>query len=359
MKNENKVAIIGTVGVPACYGGFESLAENLLPLPSPTRVYCSSSAYAEHADQFRGADLTYIPLAANGVSSIPYDILSVLHAVIKRTDVLLILGVSGSTILPFVRLFSPKTRIVCNIDGLEWRRAKWGKWASRFLKLCEKIAVKYSHEIIADNQAIQEYVAQEYGVSAHLIAYGGDHAVAGKSQEADTPADSPYAFALCRIEPENNVHLIIEGCAQAQVPLKFIGNWNNSDYGRTLRERYSNHKLIELIDPIYDINTLYRYRANCSLYLHGHSAGGTNPSLVEMMHFGKPILAFDCDYNRASTENQALFFTDADTLASLLSQDPSVTSERGEALKKIAQERYTWSAVKRDYESLIYQKSDH
>lgn len=359
MSYETKVAIIGTVGVPACYGGFESLAENLLPLPSPARVYCSSAAYTDHLDQFRGADLTYIPLAANGISSIPYDMVSVLHAVIKRTDVLLILGVSGSLILPLVRLISPKTRIICNIDGLEWRRAKWGKWASRFLKFCERIAVKYAHEIIADNQAIQEYVAQEYGVSAHLIAYGGDHAVASKNQVKERATSSPYAFALCRIEPENNVHLIIEGCAQAQMPLKFIGNWNNSDYARNLREQYSNNTLIELIDPIYEIDVLYQYRANCSLYLHGHSAGGTNPSLVEMMHFGKPILAFDCGYNRASTQNQALFFTDAETLATLLSQDSSQAEVQGMALKKIAQERYTWSAVKRDYESLIYQNVEN
>ena len=354
MNKQETVAIIGTVGVPACYGGFESLAENLLPLPSPTRVYCSAQAYSERKSDFRGATLTYLPLSANGISSIFYDSLSVLHALWKKTDVLLILGVSGAVIFPIARLVRPRARILCNIDGLEWRRAKWGTWAARFLKWSEKIAVKYADRIITDNEVIQKYVKDEYSKEASLIAYGGDHAVLGSSTTETSEVSSSFALALCRIEPENNVHLILEGCSAARMPVKFIGNWSNSDYGTQLRRRYEDNPFIEILDPVYDLHELYRYRSNCAVYIHGHSAGGTNPSLVEMMHFCKPIIAFDCSYNRASTNNLALYFRDAKDLSKLLEKPLDQSTVQAEKLQDLARERYTWQVIKSAYEALIY-----
>jgi glycosyltransferase involved in cell wall biosynthesis len=295
-----------------------------------------------------------LPLQANGISSVLYDSLSVLHALWKKTDVLLILGVSGAVILPFARFIRPRARILCNIDGLEWRRAKWGKWAARFLKWSEKIAVKYADHIIADNGVIQKYVAEEYDIKASLIAYGGDHAVLSSSTTESDEVSSSYALALCRIEPENNVHLILEGCSRARMPLKFIGNWNNSDYGIQLRRRYEDDPHIEIVDPIYDLHELYRYRSNCTVYIHGHSAGGTNPSLVEMMHFCKPIIAFDCSYNRASTDNLALYFSDAKTLSTLLERPLDQSALQANKLRELARQRYTWQGVKSGYEALIY-----
>nr|WP_279615174.1 DUF1972 domain-containing protein [Pseudoalteromonas spiralis] len=131
MKN---ASIIGTVGVPACYGGFETLVENLLDKNSPDKliVYCSSKSYDVRFKTYKNAELVYIPLNANGVQSIPYDIFSLFHAAfVKKSDNLLILGVSGAISLPFIRFFS-KAKIVTNIDGLEWKRDKWNTWAKRF-----------------------------------------------------------------------------------------------------------------------------------------------------------------------------------------------------------------------------------
>jgi glycosyltransferase involved in cell wall biosynthesis len=133
--------------------------------------------------------------------------------------------------------------------------------------------------------------------------------------------------------------------------IKFIGNWDNSSFGIAMKQKYSKFSNIELIDPIYDVETLSYIRSSCSYYIHGHSAGGTNPSLVEMMHFSKPILCFDCDYNRATTENSALFFCDSSELTSILSS--SIEPNIGSKLKKIAKQRYTWDRVRKQYYDIM------
>lgn len=343
------IKIIGTVGVPACYGGFETLVENLLNEQDEKNitVYCSSKSYKEKLNTYKNAKLKYIPLNANGVQSIPYDIWSLLHATItSKADNILILGVSGAICLPFIRLFS-KCNIVTNIDGLEWKRNKWNILAKRFLKFSEKIAVKYSDVIVADNKGIADYVTQQYGVDSKVIAYGGDHAIIKEL----LISDNNYALALCRIEPENNVELILESFSKTNKALKFIGNWNNSDFGRLMKSKYQQYSNIEIIDPIYDINKLFEIRQKCSFYVHGHSAGGTNPSLVEMMHFGKTIFAFDCNYNRASTEDSAQFFENTTELVELINLPVSI--ENAANMKEIAERRYTWKIVKQQYFDLF------
>ncbi|MCL1049559.1 DUF1972 domain-containing protein [Shewanella abyssi] len=345
----SKIAIIGTVGLPACYGGFETLVENLVDVQyqeNDLTVYCSSKSYKQQSSSYKGAKLAYIPFKANGPQSIIYDIVSLSHALFKRPDVVLILGVSGCIFLPFFRFFS-KSKVVTNIDGLEWRRHKWGKWAKRFLKYSEKLAVKYSNVVIADNQAIADYVQNEYAVKSAVIAYGGDHAVGTDM----IFSDAGFALALCRIEPENNVEMILNAFSHTAKPLKFIGNWDNSDFGQKMKAKYSSFDNIDIIDPIYDIEKLSLLRASCSFYVHGHSAGGTNPSLVEMMHFAKPIMCFDCNYNRASTESMASFFSDSVGLVGNINTEQY--SDNGQSMLEIAQRRYTWDIVRKQYFDLI------
>jgi glycosyltransferase involved in cell wall biosynthesis len=342
------IAIIGTVGVPACYGGFETLVDNLLENEGEYTVYCSSKSYRSKLKVYKSAKLVYLPLNANGVSSVLYDALAIVHALLNRSRVLVILGVSGGFMLPFVRLFT-RSRLVTNIDGLEWRRDKWNKLARVYLKWSEKLAVKYSHVVIADNQGIADYVQNEYGVKAEVIAYGGDHVLAGTL--AGKSAD--YAFGVCRIEPENNIHIILEAFRIAGLPLKFVGNWAASEYGRKLKSVYSVVDNIELVDPIYDLSTLFELRSACRFYVHGHSAGGTNPSLVEAMFFSKMILAYDCVYNRYTMRNHGCYFSDVGSLVKLLgSLDDSHLQRGGADLLEIAHESYTWQSVRDRYLSV-------
>lgn len=360
MKNQN-IAILGTVGIPANYGGFETLAENLVKhhdsasLPDSITIYCSRRSYPSRERSFLSARLKYIPLNANGVQSIFYDIVSLFTAVWNRSNVILLLGVSGAIALPFVRLFS-SARVITNIDGIEWRREKWQGLAKFFLHFSEKIAVRFSHELISDNDAIAEYVKSAYGLDSHVIAYGGDHAVSIEEvaiEMNDLPES--YAFSVCRIEPENNVHMVLDAFARLDAyPLVMVGNWNNSGYGRMLRAKYAFCGNLFLLDPIYDPGKLKTLRTHSSLYIHGHSAGGTNPSLVEMMHFGKPVLAFDCDFNRCTTEGKALFFNTSEELVHLVkTMDIAKAEMIGRDMIEVAERRYTWHIVANQYFTLL------
>ena len=345
------ISVIGTVGIPACYGGFESLVENLVNNASSDikySVYCSSKSYHEKLETYNGAKLVYLPIKANGIQSVPYDIVSLIKCLISRPDVVLILGVSGCVFLPIFSTLS-NSKIITNIDGLEWKRAKWGKWARRFLKFSEAMAIKYSDKIVTDNKAIFDYVVEEYGVETSVIAYGGDHAIRDLDVEIES---NEYSLALCRIEPENNVEMILEAFSKTHKRLKFIGNWDASEYGKRLKGIYSLYNNIEIIDPIYDLDKLYGLRKNCSSYIHGHSAGGTNPSLVEMMHFSVPIIAFDCHFNRCSTHDRAMFFSSSDELVAHLKSDKEQWANSGGELASIAKEHYTWRRINQQYESL-------
>lgn len=355
-----EISIIGTVGVPANYGGFESLVENIIKDKFSEdihyTVYCSSKNYFQKNMSYEGADLEYIPLNANGSQSILYDIISLLKAT-KRSDVILVLGVSGCCFLPLYRFFTQK-RLVINIDGLEHRRDKWGKWTKRFLKFSERMAVRYGDVIVADNKGIQDYVKEEYGKEAELIAYGGDHVLCDiHNIENDilkkyTLKSLDYSFSLCRIEPENNVHITLEAFNRTGENLVFVGNWERSSYGKDLLENYGKCENIHLLSPIYDLNILNVLRNNCVFYIHGHSAGGTNPSLVEAMFFQKPILSFDVIYNRETTEQNANYFSTVDDLMNLLQMPYSSFQTNANAMIEIAERRYRWEVIAKQYEAL-------
>jgi glycosyltransferase involved in cell wall biosynthesis len=364
MKQKKKVAIIGTVGLPANYGGFETLSDHLvrnLGNDYDLTVYCSGRKYPRNLRQpyYRNARLKYLPLDANGIQSIPYDSISILHALFYA-DVLLILGVAGAWLIPFVKWFTNK-KIVISIDGIEWKREKWNILAKCYLWWAEKLAVKYSHIDISDNESIQDYTAIRYGSLSRIIEYGADHTLEVKVQEADRIKypflKMPYAFKVCRIEPENNVHEVL--AAFSLLPrhtFVIVGNWNKSDYGMSLRNQYKQYENIIMLDPIYDQHTLDLLRGNALVYIHGHSAGGTNPSLVEAMYLGLPIIAYKVSYNKTTTENKALYFLDAEDLRQIIQKiSVSRLKEIGKEMKSIANRRYTWKVIAHKYAALIYE----
>lgn len=359
---QKKVAIIGTVGVPANYGGFETLAEHLidhLGQKHALTVYCSGKKYAkaEQVSSYKNARLVYLPFDANGIQSIIYDTISILHALFYA-DVLLVLGVAGAWLLPFVRWFTNK-KVIISIDGIEWKRDKWNLLAKWYLFWAEGLAVKYSHIDISDNEAIQDYTAARYGSLSRIIEYGADHtlkvAVTAEAKRDYPFLNQPYACKVCRIEPENNVHVILEAFTKTQkIPLVIIGNWNKSDYGKSLKAKYGQHPNIHILDPIYNQQKLDLIRGNASLYVHGHSAGGTNPSLVEAMFLGLPILSYGVSYNRVTTENKALYFSDLTDLIAEINKIYSAKLKNiGAEMGKIAKRRYTWNFIALKYDLLV------
>lgn len=353
-----RVSIIGTKGIPAKYGGFESLVEYLtkfLGEKYDITVFCSSESkfLSKRIKKYNNANLKYLPINANGIQSIIYDIVSIIQSLFFA-DTLLILGVSGCLILPFVKLLSSK-KIIVNIDGLEWKRQKWGKFAKWFLKYSEKKAVKCADIIIADNKVIQDYVKEEYNVDSSLIPYGSDHSL--KIPLSDNLINEysflkgDYAFKVCRIEPENNIHVILKAFSrQTHLPLVVIGNWNNSSYSRSLYNEFSDIENMILLDPIYEQNMLNQFRSNAFVYVHGHSAGGTNPSLVEAMYLELPVVSFDVMYNKETTHFKAKYFKDEDELIRILENlFKDDLSTMGRDLGVIAREFYTWEKVSAKY----------
>lgn len=354
-----RISIIGIAGLPARYGGFETLAENLVKHLGDRfdfTVYCSSFLYRDRPQVYNGASLIYLPLRANGIMSIFYDIVAIFHA-LKHADLLLILGVSGTVILPVVRVLTRKS-VVVHIDGIEWKRQKWNLIARAYLKLSEAIAVRFATRVISDNEVIQGYVKERYGKDSVLIEYGGDHA--SYADREDYLGEFPfmrerYALSVCRVEPENNVHIILDAFSRIrEFPLVIIGNWHGNKYGRQLLKKYLTFKHIHLIDAIFDQRKLDALRSNCNLYIHGHSAGGTNPSLVEAMSLGLPVIAFDVSFNRATTEDRAIYFRDRDDLMRIIKG--FTDSERQKIsfhMKEIALRRYTWQTTSAKYSNLF------
>lgn len=353
---KKRVNIIGSVGVPACYGGWETLVDNLLDQVADNfhvNVFCSAKSYPTRTLKYKGAYLRYINLKANGVQSIIYDAFSMFLS-LRTSDVMLILGVSGCVFLPFIRILY-RGKIVVAVDGLEWKREKWGALASKFLKISEYFAVKFADAIVSDNQAISEYVFQAYGKSnCDLIAYGADHVQQNSVFKSESlPYNlvvKNYAFKVARIEPENNIGIILEAFARSnEIILVLVGNWSSSEYGLNLREKYGRFASILMLDPIYDVHRLDQLRANCKFYIHGHSAGGTNPSLVEAMMLGLPIIAYDVSFNRYTTKNLCTYFKNEDELIELIkifySMDSVSSVAMGASLKSYAEKYYTWSYV--------------
>lgn len=360
---KTKVAIIGTVGLPAKYGGFETLTAHLVEELSDMynfTVYCSSKKYSkeEQMENWNGAKLKYLPLDANGVQSIPYDTLSIFHALFT-SDVLLVLGVAGAWILPFVKLFTNK-KIIISIDGIEWKRDKWPLAAKLYLWWAEKLAVRFSHIDISDNESIQDYTSVRYKTISRVIEYGADHTKVNLNPTQENLEKYPfladeYAVKVCRIEPENHVHTILKVFSELpDKKLVLVGNWNNSQYGKDLKEQYSKFENINLLDPIYNQKTIDLIRGNASLYIHGHSAGGTNPSLVEAMFLGLPIISNGVSYNRTTTEHKAFYFSNEFELKNVIK---NLTKENLQncafQMKKIAERRYTWKKIAKKYSNLI------
>lgn len=353
-----KIAVIGTQGVPARYGGFESLVENLIGDTIGNTVeytvFCSGRDMDKSLKTHKGARLKYVPLKANGAQSVAYDILSMIRAVYGY-DILLILGVSGCLFLPVLKLFT-RSRVIVNIDGMEHRRSKWGKLARWMLKSSERFAVRFADEVIADNKGVVDYVKATYNRSVNMIAYGGNQVLREVSPEREeqilkkynlTPGS--YAVSVCRIEPENNCDMILDACHRAGKRIVMVGNWSVSQWAKDLQKHYASDPDVITLNSVYDLDELYVLRKNAWCYCHGHSVGGTNPSLVEAMYFAIPIFAFDCIFNKETTAYKANYFKNAEELIDLLSHGDRFS---GSEMREIANERYTWKTIIASYAKL-------
>jgi glycosyltransferase involved in cell wall biosynthesis len=356
------VGIIGTNGLPGKYGGWDQLVNHLtinLKTQFDFIVYTSKYNAEPGLKTYNDAKLKIINLKANGIQSIFYDMLSLIHACFK-CDTLFICGTSGCIFLPLIKLSGKK--IILNPDGLEWKRKKWTKPVKWFLKISESIGIRFSDVVVSDNEKISEYINEKYNKNSKLIEYGGDHVIKGiklsdKTSEYYKIQSNKYAFKVCRIEPENNIHVILEAFVNIKIPLIIVGNWTYSKYGENLRNKYASFSNIKMLDAIYDQVILDELRNNCLIYIHGHSVGGTNPSLVEAMNLGLAVVAFNVPFNIVTTENEALFFTSSNDLELLLNniyENKIELNNIRTKMSEIARRRYIWEIVTKKYALLFH-----
>lgn len=315
---------MGTRGIPNHYGGFEQYAEllatYLVKQGWQVTVY-NSSEHPYKDKEYNGVQIKHIydPESKWGtVGQFAYDFGCIKDIRKQRFDIVYQLGYTSSAIFNF--MFPRGTTIVTNMDGLEWKRTKYSKAVQRFLMYSEKLVVRKSDFLIADSLPIQTYLRDKYNVTPFFSAYTATipSSFNEKILECLNLQPGSYDLLIARMEPENNIRTIIKGCIQSKTerPLIIVGRISGT-YGQLLSKKYGSEK-IRFVDAIYDKTILDTLRHYAHLYFHGHSVGGTNPSLLEAMACSCTIVAHDNQFNRGVLENDAMYFKDAASLAGII-----------------------------------------
>ena len=317
-----RIAIIGTRGIPNHYGGFEQfaeyLAQGLVKRGFEVIVY-NSHNHPYQGKEWNGVQIVHCfdPEAKVGTAGqFIYDLNCIVDVRKRNCDIILQLGYTSSSIW---RRFLPKNCIITtNMDGLEWKRTKYSASVKRFLKYAEGLAIKYSDYLISDSVGIQDYLMENYKAKSTYIAYGATLFENPHVETLKPYSVIPYEFdmLIARLEPENSIEIILDGVVKADLnkPFLVIGK-HETAYGNFLKEKFSNCKSIQFIGGIYDINILNNLRYYSNLYFHGHTVGGTNPSLLEAMASKTLICANKNPFNGSILEDDAVYFENENDVA--------------------------------------------
>lgn len=358
-----KIALIGTRGVPANYGGFETCVEelgrDLVARGHSVTVYCRSSYYDKQLDNYLGMELVYLPnLKRKSLDTLSHTFLSVIHAARHPFDLLMVFNAANSPALLIPWLLGKKMAI--NPDGLEWKRGKWGFWGKNYYKFAEWLATKLVARIVADSVAIQDYYKEAYGVSSSFIPYGAKIQKSRNPEILDRIGVGPgdYFLQITRFEPENNPLLTIHAYKKLTTDKKLVlvgGVPYENAYSREIRAEACDRILLPGF--IYDKELLSELWCNCYAYVHGNEVGGTNPALLQTMASGGFAIAIDVPFNREVLGDGGLYYkknvTDLAEKMDWALRNPEVLSEyQARAVNRI-ETQYNWAAVAEDYEALF------
>ena len=356
-----KIAILGTRGIPNNYGGFEQFAEylalGLVEQGHDVTVY-NSHTHPYQELTWKGVNIQHIFDPENKIGTAGqfiYDFLSILDTRKKKFDIILELGYTSSSV-SFA--FHPKHSIVVtNMDGLEWKRTKYSTKVQKFLQWAESLAVKRSDHLVSDSIGIQNYLNNKYSVDSTYIPYGS-HLFYDEDVNVlvnyDVEAYS-YNMLIARLEPENSIEAILDGIVKANDKMTFlvIGN-HETKFGKYLKDKCIEHKNIKFIGGVYNIQELNNLRFFSNLYFHGHTVGGTNPSLLEAMGSSALICANDNEFNSMILGRDALYFSNADDVAKVLNSTVyEQNREKIENNRKKILDLYTWENIVNKYEKLF------
>lgn len=380
------VYIIGCKGIPARYGGFETFVEKLTEGKKSEQIKYHVSCMANTGKRFEhnGADCFEIAVPLKGPAGRILQVASSLKFVaeeIKRDKPeRVIVYVLGCRIGPLMKKCTRRLKklgatVLCNPDGLEWKRAKWSGWQKKFLKFCEKCLVTNSDLSICDSVSIEKYIKQEYekyNLKTTFIAYGADLNRPGCDESA---LDSwlsehglergEYYLIVGRFVPENNYETMIREFMRSDTKKKLaiITNVEHNKFYDYLAADtgFAADDRINFVGTVYDSALLSRIREEAFAYIHGHEVGGTNPSLLEALSATELNLLLDVGFNREVAEESALYWTkDAGSLANLISKSEQLNSERrkelGDASTDRIRQSYNWDKIITEYEKIFLQQ---
>ena len=353
-----KIGILGTRGIPNAYGGFEQFAEflaaGLVKRGHDVTVY-NSSSHPYKPSEWQGVKLIHCPDPENKIGTAGqfiYDFNCIRDARKSKFEIVLHLGYTSSSIWYW---YWPKgTSNIVNMDGLEWKRTKYNKPTRRFLRWAEGLAARHADALIADSIGIQDHIQKTYKKQAIYIPYGAEiPGIFSKDVLKNYRVEAfKYFLVIARMEPENNIEMIIRGYMQATSddPLLLIGNTNNK-FTKYLLATYRSDK-IRFIGSIYEKDKINSLRHYAAMYFHGHSVGGTNPSLLEAMACGCNIAAHDNVFNRAILTDYAFFFSTPDDIRNIINKSISelpIVNRKDQNIEKV-KTIYNWESIINKYE---------
>jgi glycosyltransferase involved in cell wall biosynthesis len=357
-----RIAMVGTRGLPARYGGFETCVEEVGSRLSAAGhdivVYCriAEADSFETPTMYRGMRLVHLPaVRRRSLETLSHTALSVAHITARATDVVLLFNAANAPLLPVLR--ARRIPVATHVDGLEWQRDKWAGFGRRYYRVAESLAVRWSDALIADANGISEYYETEFGAPTELISYGAPIIEPRTPEVLSELHIEPrqYHLVVARFEPENHVDVIVRGyCASAaRYPLVVVGAAPYADE-YTARVKSLADARVRFLGGVWDQSLLNELYANALTYQHGHSVGGTNPSLLRAIGAGASTDAFSVSFNREVLGDAGRYWSTANDVSELVQQaeeDREATLRRGERCRARAA-TYRWDDVAADYEKL-------
>jgi len=320
-----KIGILGTRGIPNQYGGFEQFAEFFATHAANKghEVFVYNSHNHDFQEKtFKNVKLIHCYDLEKKIGTIGqffYDLSCIMDARKRNFDIILQLGYTSSSV--WFGLHPKNALVITNMDGLEWKRSKFSKKVQKFLMYAEKLAVKKSHFLIADSKGIQKYILEKHKKESQYIAYGAHNfnepniEIINKYQVEI----QQYNMIMARFEPENNIEMVLDGAVLAndKTPILVIGN-HNTKYGLYLKNKFGVFPHIRFLGAVYNINELNNLRYFSNIYFHGHTVGGTNPSLLEAMASQSLIAAHNNEFNKGVLNQNAFYFNSSNDVQKII-----------------------------------------
>lgn len=346
-----KVGILNVQGLPAMHGAYEqttAMFVEYVKKSNPEIQFFVSTRLDLKKEHYFSENVTRIFVRRfNKLGVLLYGLIAFLKMYFLGCRVFYVFGLSITHFFPLMRLMGCK--IICNTDGFEWRREKWGRIARIHWRICEFLVVRFANILVFDSKVILRYYRLFHNVSGPVILYGSEKFNLKKEENTEN-LKSNYFVVVMRMEPENNILSIVEGFTKSNSnkDLRLIGP----------STKFFEDKVIPIIDadkritwmgPIYNRKELYLLRSKAFAYIHGHSVGGTNPTLVEACVIGKPLIVFDTSFSRLVVRENAVFFKDSESLSKIMNDlnysypvDPPILGSE-----------YDWEVISKQYLDLL------